>query len=169
MSTPPNPQRFTALLDALAVYGVARQALLAELRLPATNRDPLAEVSEQLVQALLGGNLAASRVQPHWDLTLPDGAKVQVKYLANPSGSWVNEHVVRVSDGVQYYALVLFEAFTVVGVLILTTARLAAVHAALGKRHLRGEAELQLTRRNWQAIRDEPKRFRELGVRTWLP
>ncbi|RKR89929.1 hypothetical protein BDK92_4289 [Micromonospora pisi] len=53
--------------------------------------------------------------------------------------------------------------------LILPTAQLGAVHLELGKRHLRGDAELQLTRRNWQTMRDEPARFRALGVRIWLP
>ncbi|MFI6762807.1 hypothetical protein ACIBF5_27105 [Micromonospora sp. NPDC050417] len=169
MTLPADPQRLATLLGALDDYRQARRALLTALRLPASNRDPLAELSEHLVQALLGGELAPSRVQAHWDLTLPDHARVQIKYLANPDGRWVNEHVVRAHPDVAFYALVLFEAFSVTGVLILPTAQLGAVHLELGKRHLRGDAELQLTRRNWQTMRDEPARFRALGVRIWLP
>ncbi|MBO3739487.1 hypothetical protein [Actinoplanes flavus] len=76
-------------------------------------------------EALLGGELAASRVQAHWDLELPGGSKVQVKYLANPAGRWVNEHTVRRPAGeVQQYALVLFEAFAVVGVVVMPLAGL---------------------------------------------
>ncbi|GAA4595876.1 hypothetical protein BJY16_001826 [Actinoplanes octamycinicus] len=63
--------------------------------LAVSNRDPLAEFSEHLVQALLGAQLAASRVQAHWDLALPDGAKVQVKYLANPADGWVAHRAAR--------------------------------------------------------------------------
>ena len=36
---------------------------MASLRLPASNRDPLAEFCERVVRALFGGTLAASRVQ----------------------------------------------------------------------------------------------------------
>ncbi|GAA2845547.1 hypothetical protein Acy02nite_47040 [Actinoplanes cyaneus] len=118
---------------------------------------------------MLGGELAVSRVQAHWDLTLHGGDKVQVKYLANPASGWVNEHTVHAHPEVAYYALVLFEAFTVTGVLVLPIAQLSAVHAELGKRHSRGEGELQLTRRNWQTILDDPERFRAHGVRIWPP
>ncbi|NMO54532.1 hypothetical protein HH310_25530 [Actinoplanes sp. TBRC 11911] len=169
MSDPMIPQRFAALLESLDAYRVARHALLAVLGLPASNRDPLAELSEHLVHALLGGELAVSRVQAHWDLTLPDGDTVQVKYLANPTGIWVNEHAIRRHANVQHYALVIFEAFAVVGVLVLPTARLPAFHAALGKRHPRGEDELQFTQRNWQTVRADPGRFRALGMTVWLP
>ncbi|RKR89927.1 hypothetical protein BDK92_4287 [Micromonospora pisi] len=81
MTLPADPQRLATLLGALDDYRQARRALLTALRLPASNRDPLAELSEHLVQALLGGELAPSRVQAHWDLTLPDHARVQIKYL----------------------------------------------------------------------------------------
>ncbi|RSM39236.1 hypothetical protein DMB66_58435 [Actinoplanes sp. ATCC 53533] len=67
-------------------------------------------------------------MRAHWHLTLPDSAKAQVKHLANPAGSWVNEHIVRAHPDVTYYALVLFEAFAVTGVLILPTPQLGAIH-----------------------------------------
>jgi hypothetical protein len=169
MTTPADPARAAQLLDALMAYRPARQALLATLGLAASNRDPLAEFSEHLVHALLGGSMAASRVQRDHDLILADETKVQVRYLANPAGAWVNEHLVHRVDGVELYALVLFEAFTVVGVLVFPTAGLAAICAALGKRHPRQAETLQFTRRNLGAIRDDQARFRELGLELWLP
>jgi hypothetical protein len=169
MSATAHPERAAQLLGALGVYRLARQAFLVTLGLPASNRDPLAEFSEQLVHALMGGTLALSRVQADYDLVLLDGTRVQVRYLANRDGAWVNEHLLRRIPGVELYALVLFEAFTAVGVLVFPTADLAAICAALGKRHPRQEATLQFTRRNFRTIRDNPARFQELGIRIWLP
>lgn len=165
----PRTSRASELLSALDAYRVARQALLSALGLPVSNRDPLAEFSEHLVAALAGGVLASSRVQAGHDLVLGEGAKVQVRYLANPAGVWVNEHLVHRIAGVDWYALVLFEAFTVVGVLIFPMGELGSICQALGKRHPRQEDALQFTRRNWWTIRDAPDRFRSLGVRLWLP
>jgi hypothetical protein len=132
MNHPAAPQPFTSMPEALGAYRVARHAPLASSTLPASNRDPLAEFSEHRVQALLGGTFAASRVQANWDLTPPYGDGVPLRYLADPAGRadptgrWVNEHAVR-----KCYALVLFEAFTVVSVLVLPIAGHPAIHAAL--------------------------------------
>lgn len=125
MSTAEDPRRAVDLLTALEAYRPARQSFLATLGLPASNRDPLAEFSEQLVYALMGGTLAPSRVQAGHDLVLLDEQKVQVRYLANPSEVWVNEHLVHRIAGVPLYALVLFEAFVVTGLLVLPTTDLS--------------------------------------------
>lgn len=164
-----HPDRARALLDALDVYRPARQAFLAVLGLPVSNRDPFAEFSEQFVHALMGGVLATSRVQIGHDLVLLDGLKVQVRYLANPGTQWVNEHLVTAIPGVELYALALFEAFEPVGIVVFPTAGLAPICAALGKRHPRQDEQLQFTRRNWWAIRDDPDLYRRLGCRVWLP
>lgn len=113
--------------------------------------------------------MAPSRAQTGWDVELPDGAKVQVKYLANTSGDgWVNEHLVRrIADG-DWYALAVIEDFGVSGVAMFPCSRLAAVAAALGKRHSDTENTLQFTRANWLAIRNDPDRFRALGVHVHL-
>ncbi|HZN70098.1 MAG TPA: hypothetical protein VFC00_00205 [Micromonosporaceae bacterium] len=169
MNTRPDPARARALVAALDAYRQARQALLAAIGLPQSNRDPLAEFSEHLIAALTGAALATSRVRAGYDLILPDGEKVQVRYLANPDGAWVNEHLVQRVPGVGWYALVLFEAFSVVGVLALPTGRLAQLGRTLGKRHPRQDETLHLTRRNWCSIRDDPQRFRALGVMVWRP
>lgn len=169
MSTVVHPKRVSELLTALDAYRPARQAFLATLGLPTSNRDPFAEFSEQLVHALMGGTVATSRVQAGYDLVLRDDRKLQVRYVANPGDAWVNEHVVHRIPGVELYALVMFEAFAVTGVLVLQTTDLAEICAALGKRHPRQDETLQFTRRNFWTIRDDPDRFRQLGMRVWLP
>ena len=169
MNAAEDPQRARELLDALDAYRPARQAFLATLGLPASNRDPFAEFSEQLVHALMGGTLAESRVQAGHDLVLLDDRKVQVRYLANPGNAWVNEHLVHPIPGVELYTLVIFEAFAVAGVLVFPTDALAPICTALGKRHPRQHEQLQFTRRNFWAIRDNPTKFEALGMRVWLP
>lgn len=157
-------------MQALAVYRDARLNLLRTIGVPVSNRDPLSEFAEQFVAALMGGTLASNRVQRGWDVELPDGAKVQVKYLANTAGTvWVNEHLVVRDPDVDWHALVIIEDFTVVGVVVLPCDRLAEVAAALGKRHGNTETTLQFTRVNWFAIRDDPARFRSLGVQVRVP
>lgn len=108
------------------------------------------------------GRLAVSRGQAIVDLTTPDGLTVQVRYLANPSSTWVNEHPVRVLPGMDRYALVLFESFSVAGV-VMFPQELTAIGAALGKRHGNQDVTLQFTRRNWRAIRNDPDQFRALA------
>jgi hypothetical protein len=164
----PNTGRLAELCDALDGYRPARQKMLATLGLAVSNRDPLAEWSEHIVNALLGGTLAPNRVQADYDLTTPDGLHVQVRYLANPSTIWVNEHHIRSLPVADRYALVLFEAFTVTGVLMFPP-DLTAIAAALGKRHPGQDTTLQFTRRNWWSIRDRPDVYRRLGVTLWLP
>ncbi|MFB6892821.1 hypothetical protein ACFCX4_26310 [Kitasatospora sp. NPDC056327] len=167
--SPPAPDDAApGLLNALAAYRTARRALLGTIGLGRSNRDPLAEVAEHLVLALWGGRLAASRVQADYDLVAADGEFVQVKYLANPSDGWPNEHVVKRVPGVHWYVLVLYEAFEVTGVLAFPP-DLTDICAALGKRHSDRSATLQFTRRNWWAVRDGADAFRRLGMRVWLP
>lgn len=170
MSGAEHQERADELLTALDMYRPARQRLLATLGLPASNRDPFAEFSEQLVHALMGGLLAESRVQIGHDLVLLDGMNVQVRYLANPSsGTWINEHRVYQIPGVELYALVLFEAFQVVAVLVFPLDGLQPICAALGKRHPDQSGQVQFTRRNWLTIREARPLFESLGMRIWLP
>ncbi|TDA69365.1 MAG: hypothetical protein D9V47_05535 [Clostridia bacterium] len=84
-----------SLIKYFQEYWRARLALLERLGCPHSNRDPLAEFSERLVASLLGGRLAESRVEKGYDVLRPDSGRVQVKYLANPDGTWVNGHTVR--------------------------------------------------------------------------
>jgi hypothetical protein len=163
-----DERRLRELMAALDRYRPARRALLRVLALPDSNRDPICEFCEHLAQALLGGALADNRVQRDWDLLLADGAPAQVRYLANPSERWVNEHCVRSIPGVEWYVLVLLEGFDVAGVLAFPS-DLSRICAALGKRHGQQAGTLQFTRRNWWAIRDAPQRFESLGMRVWLP
>lgn len=165
---PTDPGRLEALLTSLEAYCVARVRFLEMLDLAVSNRDPLAEFSEHLVQALLGGRLASNRVQKGYDLIIPSGKRVQVRYLANPGTTrWVNEHRVVWSPGFDLYALVLYESFTPVGVLIFPQ-DLAAIGAVLRKVHPGQDRSLQLTHANYLAIRQHPARFEKLGMQIWL-
>ena len=70
MTGAPDRARLDELNAALDTYRPARQTMLSVLGLGASNRDPLAEWSEHLVNALTGGALAESRVQAAYDLTI---------------------------------------------------------------------------------------------------
>jgi hypothetical protein len=134
-------------------------------------RDPLPEFTEHLVAALLGARLAGSPVQPRWDIELPNGDKIQVKYVINKSdapGAWVNEHAVRVPPDVNWHAVVLMEGFVISVVLVLPADLGARMHG-VGQDPPRSNVPLQLGRRNWQTIRTNPEHFRPLGVRVLLP
>jgi hypothetical protein len=151
-------------------YVEARNALLEELQLKRrSNRDPLAEFSEWLIAALVGGTLADSPVQPGWDVLTPDNEKIQVKYLANPADSWVNEHCVQVSSLMDSYAIVIFEALLPQAIIVFPARNLAAVGVKLGKRHGNLDTTLQFTRANYHQIRKDPAGFKALGVHLYLP
>lgn len=158
------PTRLDEILAALRTYRDARETFLRSLGCNTSNRDPFAEFSEQLVAALLGGELASSRVQKGWDLTTPEQERVQVRYLANPADRWVNEHLVDFRADCDRYALVVFEAFDPKSVLVFDRRTIGGVCGALGKRHPDRDVTLQLTRRNYRQIIDEPQRFVTLGV-----
>lgn len=152
-------------------YVEARTILLDALKLKRhSNRDPLSEFSEWLVATLVGGVLAESPVQKDWDVQRPDGERIQVKYLAN-SGEhyWVNEHEVKVNDGMDSYALVIFEALMPQAVIIFPAHNLRAIGMELGKRHKNPDTTLQFTRANYRRIQDNTTRFEGLGVRLYLP
>lgn len=89
-----GPRDLPNLIVALGTYRAAREKFLVALGCDSSNRDPFAEFAEHVALAIIGGNLAQSRVQKGWDLTDGDGQRVQVRYLANPASRWVNEHLV---------------------------------------------------------------------------
>ena len=152
------------LLTSLRSYRAARQELLAVLGCSESNRDPLAEFAERVAHAILGGILAANRVQKGHDLVTDDGQKVQVKYLANPEGAWVNEHHVDFRGGCDRYAVLIVEALDAKALVVFSREGLADVCSALGKRHPNQDTTLQLTRANYLAIASSPDRFQSLGV-----
>jgi hypothetical protein len=153
------------LVGALRQYRVARTEFLEVLGCSGSNRDPFAEFAECIALAAVGGSMAASRTQKGWDFTDPTGQRVQVRYLANPQGPWVNEHLVDFrSGGCDRYALLVVEAFEPKAVLIFGGDHMASVGAALGKRHGDQERTLQLTQANYKAIVAAPETFATLGV-----
>lgn len=147
-------------LDNLVRYVHARRELLGTLR--SGNRDPLVEWTERLVAVLLEGDLAASPVQKDWDLIVGD-QRVQVRYLANSEGRWVNEHRIESRTGVDLYALVVLESLLPVGVLVFPN-DLTAACLSLGKRHPQQTSVLQFTQGNFRAIMSNPEKFRGLGM-----
>jgi hypothetical protein len=157
------------VLSAYRRYVDARNALLNELHLKRqSNRDPLSEFSEWLVAALVGGTCADNPVQKDWDVSGPDGEKIQVKYLANPADRWVNEHCVQVNDFMDSYAIVIFEALLPQAVIIFSARTLAAIGLKLAKRHGNLDTTLQFTRANYLQICNDPTTFMALGVRLYL-
>ncbi len=95
--------------------------------------------------------MAQSRVQKGWDFTDGEGRRVQVRYLSNPAGPWVNEHLVDFrGDGCDRYALVLFEALDLVAMIVFDREGLERVCAALKKRHPRQDLTLQFTSANYR-------------------
>ena len=159
------------LIEALGIYRTARLEFLDALGC-ASNRDPLAGFSERLVAAWLGGTLAANRVQKGWDLTLPNGETVEVRYLANPADRWVNEHHVRFPedpDELHWYALAIFEGFELRAVFAFPHDQMATIGRELAKRHPDQDRMLQLTRTNYHRILTHPERFETLGMRVLVP
>ena len=130
----PNRQ----LRSAFRNYRSARKQLLEAVDKPASNRDPLAELSERIAADVLRGTLCGSPVQKGYDLCLCDGTLVQVKYLANSGRQgWVNEHSVQFPEDerVTRYALVIVQDLQPTHMLVFYRAGLAHLYDNLEKRH----------------------------------
>ena len=107
-------------------------------------------------------------MQAGWDVRTPEGA-VQVRTLSNTGAdTWVNEHPIHTVDGVDRYALVVFEDLTVSAVLVFP-ADLTMVGTHLGKRHGDQETTLQLTRRDFSRLITDRAAAQAAGVRVWTP
>lgn len=152
------------LLNSLRTYRDARRVFLDALGCPISNRDPLAEFAERLAAAVLGGELAVSRVQKGYDFTTEAGERVQVRYVANPAGVWVNGHVVDFRGDCDQYALMVVEDLDPKALLVFSREGLAAVCARLGKRHGNQGVTLQLGQANYRALMASPRDFEQLGV-----
>lgn len=154
-----------SLLGAVSTYRRARVAFLDAIGCAGSNRDPFAEFAEHVALAAVGGTMATSRTQKGWDFTDPQGRRVQVRYLANPWGPWVNEHLVDFrGGGCERYALLIIEAFEPEALVIFDARSLGAVCAALGKRHGDQDRTLQLTQANYKAIVSGATDFASRGV-----
>ena len=154
-----------SLLKAIRRYGAARREFLAAIGSPESNRDPLAEFAERIAFAALGGTMAASRVQKGWDFTDHAGGRVQVRYLSNPAGPWINGHVIDFrGGGCDRYALVIFEGLEPQALLVFGAEYLEKVCSALRKRHPDSAHTLQLTQANYEALRADPAYIEACGV-----
>jgi hypothetical protein len=154
-------------LSAWAQYRDARVHLLEHLEIAQSNREPMAEFAEVLVRDLVGGELAPSRTEKGWDVRMPDGQKVQVRYLANRTGNWGNWHWVASSELWDWYALVIFVDLHPVAVHMFPSTDLSAICRALKKRHAEQHRLLSYTYGNFKAIGSDPERFRALGMKVF--
>lgn len=170
MTEPSNllPAGVIDLLARFQIYSNSRKLLLEQLGIPNSCRDPFAEFSEILVANLLYATIADSRVQKDYDLIRPDGRFVQVKYLSNPTGKWINEHTIIFPDSIQEYALVIFEALQVKAVLVFSKDTIGRVCTIFNKKHKNQERTLQLTKANYLSVISEKSRFEELGLELFL-
>jgi hypothetical protein len=152
------------LLVALAEYRTARRRFLEVLGCAPSNRDPLAEFAERLVHAVLGGELAANRVQKAYDLVTAAGETVQVRYLANPAERWVNGHVVDFRSGVDLYALLVVEDLDAEALVVFTRSGVPDLCTAFAKRHAHAGTTFQFLEANFRAIAAAPARYQALGL-----
>ena len=162
------PARTDDLLAALRQYRMARLALLSAIGTDGSNRDPLAEFAERIAHAQLGGTLASNRVQKGWDFLDPEGRTVQVRYVANPAGTWVNEPLVDFRGGCERFALVVYEALHARALVVFSAETIALVNARLAKRHRDLDVCLGLTQRNYAEMIATPHEFAPLGVEIFL-
>jgi len=153
-----------ALLNDFKKYRKARKALLEVLGCVDSNRDPLAEFSEKLAAHLLNASMAKSRVQKGFDLIGPNGQRIEVKYLTNPSGRWINWHVVSFNELRDRYALVYFQDLSPKEMFVFRKQGLRNVCRELGKRHGNTDSTLQFTKTNYEDITNNPEKFKKLGV-----
>ena len=150
-------------------YCEARRQFLRALGCDDSCRDPLSEFAERLVRDQLAGTLASSRVQKGHDLITPDGRRVQVKYLANPSGAWRNGHTVDFGGGMDDYAVVFFEGLGIRAILLFRRETIGSVCALLKKRHLNQDRTLQLGQVDFNKIVGNARLFEAIGVSCYLP
>jgi len=154
----------------LGQYVCARRRLLDAIARPRSNRDPFAEWAEWLAAEVMHGTRAINPVQTGYDVELPDGVRVQVKYLANTSdGNWRNGHEVRFPEdpSVLLYALLVVLDLEPVHLLVFHRARLADLYDRLHKRHADQGQRLSLTKANYHKIAGNPEQFAGLVDIAW--
>jgi len=152
---PVNNAELNEVLRSLETYSGERRRFLESINWLDSNRDPFSVVSEILVQHLMGGQLAENQVQAGWDLIDENSEKVQIKYLANTREKWANEHDVKFPDGVDLFALVVFEQHAPQSVLVFNRAHVGSLCQRLKKRHGNQDSGIHLTQSNYQAILKE--------------
>lgn len=158
------------LVDALATYRVARRLLLAEAGRSTSNRDPIAEWAEALVEDLLDAPRVQNRVNTGHDLVDALGRRIEVKTLANsPGAPWVNWHVITAHPGRDLYAIVVIEDLVALGVFVFEMDRLPLLGSLLGKRHPGQELRIGFLESNARAILADPARFAAAGVTVYRP
>jgi hypothetical protein len=88
--------------------------------------------------------------------------------VANSADRWVKEHHVVFSDGLDAYALVIFENLGPAGMVVFPRPGMSSIGASLGKRRPNQERTLQFTQANWRLLLSRQREFVRLGVRFFL-
>ncbi len=164
----PATSRVVSVVDRFDAYLKAQQAIQTAPDRPISSRDPFAEFSERLVAAWLGGELTDGG-QSTYDVIDGEERPVQVRWLAHPTGEWVNEFPIRFVPGVDRFALVFISASLFAGALCLDRAFVPQVSAELGKLHAQQGTTFSLSQADWQTLVAERVRFEPLGISLLLP
>lgn len=122
-------------IETFREYVTVRKQLLGSVGAKGSNRDPLAELSERMAAVLLDAVPAESRVNKGWDVRRRNGRTVEVKYVANSSGSWVNGHDVRFPPGRDEHALVVIVDLVPRFLLVFNEDSATRCYEGLKKRH----------------------------------
>lgn len=152
-------------------YREARLKLLAAIGPSDSQRDPLTDLGEWLVYRLMGGTLAPSRTQRGHDVISPTGERVQVKTLANPAGVDRNAVGVEFKEGVDRFAVVLFEDFVPRAVVIFRRGSLRELNRVLGNRPTKADPEvtLSLRLRHVALLLSDSGALASLGIEVFHP
>ncbi len=155
-------------------YLCARRTLLGAIGRPRSNRDPLAEWAEWLAARVLGGTVCDNPVQPGYDVELPNGTRVQVKYLANAlgRGCWPNQRSIRFpknaeAHGVNLYALLVVLDLRPVHLLTFHRPGLERLYDLLDKTHRDRGERLSFTKCNYERILSQQEEFAGLVDVSW--
>lgn len=163
-----------SFLSKWNAYAQSRLEFLKACEREISNRDPLAEAAEKLVEMLEGGKRADNCVQEGWDIEVPNnGGKrhLQVKYLANRSEKWINWHTItsRKSGAINQkvvdeYALVIVIDLVPKHVLLIKRNKgvLLRLYERLGKRHKDKGETIQFTKANYRRITECPEDFEDI-------
>lgn len=141
------------LLRMVAQYRSCRRSFLREvnkviggkLDYAAYQGDPIPRYAEALVCVLLGSRPSERRNQPGWDAVRPDGRKVQIKVLRNPS-QYEGPNALKLdgSAATNEFAVVFVVNYHPELIVIIPKDRVSDVYNVLGKRHAGAGSKLTL-------------------------
>src|SRR6266566_6734333 len=153
------------LLQDSQAYLSARATLLLELQLDDrrfddSKIDPLVLISEILVAMLFHGKLAQKHDQPDFDVKMPQGQLIQVKYVLNKEEA----HELERKDGWDLYAVVLFRDNQVHMVVVFPNSDLINIYQAFSRKNNRctdPSRKFDLTQARFTQMGEEKEKFEQ--------